>query len=140
MRSGFRVWGASLLAIVAMVGAAVTAEAGAFKLHSDSLRRQCQTCGEGTVRYEDSGTTRRMRIQLTEVKADANTSVTVYIDHEAVGSVQLGAAGDGKLDLDTSKGNVVPAAHDGSVVEVKAGAGELVLLGHLFGDRRGVFP
>ena len=84
---------------------------------------------KGKAVYKVNGAEREFEAEADNVKKLAGKSVQVYVNGVKVGSALVDALGTGRLELSTQLGQSVPAIKAGDKVEIKTGAGKLILSG-----------
>ena len=73
------------------------------------------------AKFKDAGTEKEFQVEIENVKALAGKTLTVFVDGKKVGTFKVNALGVGRLNLNTIRGNKVPAIHSGSKVLIKFG-------------------
>jgi hypothetical protein len=84
---------------------------------------------EGSADFRSQVGHVRLEVEA-EVPGDAaGTVLTVTVDTVDIGTITIGATGEGQLELEAEDGVTVPAIVPGSVVMVTDAAGDLILAG-----------
>ncbi len=118
MKKGRWIWVATLLAVVALVGLAVTAQAAVTKVQINLTG----TAANGKARFEDRGGEQRFRVELEDAVAQANTTVNVCLGGAFVDTMAVNAIGDGTLALNSDVNANTPASVAGLTLVVRTGA------------------
>lgn len=84
---------------------------------------------KGTAKYRDRGGEKEFQVEVENVKALAGKTLNVLVNGTKVGSLKVSSLGAGSLNMNSSRGNKVPAIKSGSKVQVKTSAGVLVVSG-----------
>jgi hypothetical protein len=84
---------------------------------------------KGTAKYRDRGGEREFQVEVENVKVLAGKTLNVFVNGTKVGSLKVSTLGAGSLNLNSTRGNNVPAIRAGSKVQVKTSAGVLVVSG-----------
>lgn len=85
---------------------------------------------KGTAKYKDAGAEREFQVEVENAKALAGKTLSVFVDGRKVGSARVNSLGAARLNLDTAQaGAAVPVIRSGAKVQVKTGAGILVVSG-----------
>lgn len=84
---------------------------------------------KGTAKYRDRGGEQEFQVEVENVKKLAGKKLSVFVNGNKVGTMQINQFGVGRLELNSSQGDKVPAIKSGSKVKVKTGAGVLVVSG-----------
>ncbi len=84
---------------------------------------------KGTAKYKDRGGEQEFQVEVENVKKLAGKKLSVFVDGNKVGTMRINQFGAGRLELNSDRGDNVPAISGGSKVQVKTGAGVLVVSG-----------
>lgn len=84
---------------------------------------------KGTAKYKDRGGEQEFQVEVENVKKLAGKKLSVFVNGNKVGTMQINQFGAGRLELNSDQGDKVPAIRGGSKVKVKTGAGVLVVSG-----------
>jgi predicted PilT family ATPase len=84
---------------------------------------------KGKAVYKVNGAEREFQVEVENIKKLAGKSVGVFVNGVQVGSAKVNALGEARLNLNTNLGNAVPSIKAGDRVQVKTGAGKLIVSG-----------
>jgi hypothetical protein len=84
---------------------------------------------KGTAKYRDRGGEQEFQVEVENVKKLAGKRLGVFVNGNNVGTMRINQFGAGRLELNSDRGDNVPAISAGSKVQVKTGAGVLVVSG-----------
>jgi hypothetical protein len=84
---------------------------------------------KGEAKFRDRGGEREFQVEAEMSPRFAGAVFTVWVDSQAVGGMVINAFGQGRLSLNSKRGQTVPPIHSGSVVKVKTATGDVVLSG-----------
>jgi hypothetical protein len=76
---------------------------------------------KATAKYKVNGAQREFQVEVENVKALAGKTLSVFVDGKKAGSMVVNALGAGRLNLNTTRGQVVPMVNGGSKVVIKFG-------------------
>jgi hypothetical protein len=74
------------------------------------------------AKFKDAGAEKEFQVEIENVKALAGKTLAVIVDGKKVGTFKVNNLGVGRLNLNTIRGDKVPAIHSGSKVLIKLGA------------------
>lgn len=81
---------------------------------------------KGKAKFKDAGAEKEFQVEIENVKALAGKTLTVIVDGKKVGTFKVNKFGVGRLNLNTIRGDKVPAIHSGSRVLIKLGTKKVV--------------
>lgn len=84
---------------------------------------------KGTAKYKDRGGEQEFQVEVENVKKLAGKKLSVFVNGSKVGTMRINQFGAGRIELNSDRGDNVPAISGGSKVQVKTGAGVLVVSG-----------
>lgn len=84
---------------------------------------------KGKATYKVDGSEREFQVEVENIKSLAGKAVKVYVNGVLVGSATVNALGQARLNRNTESGQTVPSIKAGDQVQVKTGAGKLIVSG-----------
>jgi len=81
---------------------------------------------KGKAKFKDAGTEKEFQVEVENVKALAGKTLAVIVDGKKIGTFKVNSLGAGRLNLNTVRGDKVPAIHSGSKVLIKLRAKKIV--------------
>jgi hypothetical protein len=73
------------------------------------------------AKFKDAGAEKEFQVEIENVKALAGKRLAVIVDGKKVGTFVVNSLGVGRLNLNTIRGDMVPAIHAGSKVVIRLG-------------------
>jgi hypothetical protein len=118
------------LAAVPAVGAAAPARSSSTGNWQIALRgTSAYPRATGNAQYQWQAQQRELSVEVEHVRSLHGTTVVVRVDGVSLGTMLVSSRGRAHLDLNTERGQVVPALHHGSTVTVTTPAGVAVAQG-----------
>jgi predicted PilT family ATPase len=84
---------------------------------------------KGKATYKVDGSEREFQVEVENIKKLAGKAVNVFVNGVKVGSATVNSLGAARLNLNTNLGNAVPSIKTGDQVQVKTGAGKVIVAG-----------
>jgi hypothetical protein len=84
---------------------------------------------KGSAKYRNRGGEQEFQVEVENVKQLAGQKLIVFVSGKKVGTLKINDLGAGRLNLNSTQGDRVPRIESGSKVQVKTGAGVLVVSG-----------
>lgn len=84
---------------------------------------------KGKAVYKVNGTEREFQVEVENILKLSGKTVKVYVNGGLVGGATVDALGKARLNRNTDLGQTVPSIKAGDVVQVKTGAGKLIVSG-----------
>lgn len=84
---------------------------------------------KGTAKYRDRNGEQEFQVEVENVRLPRGTKLNVIVDGNKVGSLRINRFGAGRLNLNSDRGDKVPAIHSGSTVKVQTIGGTAVVTG-----------
>ncbi len=73
------------------------------------------------AKFKDAGAEKEFQVEIENVKALAGKTLNVFVDGRKAGSFVVNGLGVGRLNLNSVRGDRVPAIHAGSKVVIRLG-------------------
>jgi hypothetical protein len=73
------------------------------------------------AKFKDAGAEKEFQVEIENVKTLAGKTLAVIVDGKKIGAFKVNNLGVGRLNLNTIRGDKVPAIHSGSKVLIKLG-------------------
>ena len=83
----------------------------------------------GKAKYKVDGANREFQVELENATQLSGQKVFVYANNSKVGAFVVSSLGAGRLNRSTQRGQNVPTIKAGSVVQIKTGAGVVIVAG-----------
>ena len=84
---------------------------------------------KGKAVYKVDGAEREFQVEVENVVILAGKTVKVYVNGTLVGSATVNSLGAARVNRNTALGQTVPSIQSGDTVQVKTGAGVLIVSG-----------
>ena len=84
---------------------------------------------KGKAKFRDRGGEKEFQVEVENVKIAAGTKLNVFVGGKKVGTMKINQFGAGRLNLNSTRGDKVPAVSSGTKVQVKTGADVVVAAG-----------
>jgi hypothetical protein len=126
-------WLAALVAVMALAlsGTAASAKSGGCPTMRANLAGGAAfpAVNGKAVFKRCSATNRELQVEIEDAKPLAGRTLSVFVNGTKAGTMHVGALGRARLNLDSQRGDTVPAVVQGSPVRVRTAAGALVASG-----------
>ena len=109
----------------------LTAVASQMALASDSDSRITLTGpgGQGSVRFRDRGSERRLRVDVGNLRLPMNTVLGVTVDGKSIGSMKVSDRKSARLEIRSRGNQKVPMIEAGAMVSVLGPDGAVLVKG-----------
>lgn len=84
---------------------------------------------KGKATYKVDGSEREFQVEVENIKKLAGKTIYVFVNGVQVGKATVNSLGTARLNLNTNAGSAVPSIQTGDQVQVKTGAGKLIVSG-----------
>lgn len=84
---------------------------------------------KGTAKYKNEGGERELQVEVENVRALKGQTLGVFVSGTRVGGARVNSLGEGRLELNSDRGQRVPTVPKGTRVQVKTSAGRAVVAG-----------
>ncbi len=84
---------------------------------------------KGKAKYQNAGGEREFQVEVENVRALSGQTLGVFVSGKRVGGARVNRFGEGRLELNSDRGQAVPAVASGTGVKVKTSAGKPVVVG-----------
>lgn len=85
--------------------------------------------GQGSVRFRDRGSERRLRVEADNLRVPKNTVLDVTVDGKVVGAMKVTGERNARLELRSRGTQSVPMIAAGAILAVVAPDGEVLMKG-----------
>ena len=84
---------------------------------------------KGKAKYKNEGGEREFQVEVENVRALSSQTLAVFVSGTRVGGARVNRFGEGRLELNSDRGQRVPSVQKGTPVQVKTPAGKAVVAG-----------
>jgi len=84
---------------------------------------------DGKARFRDRGGEQELEVEVEDANRLAGTRLRVFVGGRQVGTLRINRFGNGSLNLNSDRGDNVPAVTAGTTVRVRTAGGTLVVSG-----------
>jgi hypothetical protein len=123
----------ALLALAAVAFAALPAAAQASGSGVERLATLHGSAAfpgaDGKARFRDRGGERELEVEVEDANRLAGARLRVFVGDQQAGSLRINRFGNGALNLNSDRGDTVPAVKAGTTVRVGTAGGTLVVSG-----------
>lgn len=84
---------------------------------------------KGKAKYKNEGGEREFQVEVENARVLTGKTLGVFVNGTRVGGARVNRFGEGRLELNSDRGQRVPSVRSGTRVQVKTSAGKAVVAG-----------
>lgn len=84
---------------------------------------------DGKARFRDRGGEQELEVEVEDANRLAGARLRVFVGGKQVGTLRINRFGNGSLNLNSDRGDNVPAVNAGTTVRIRTAGGTLVVSG-----------